>query len=168
VSSTCCGVAQALYQRTGHHDNVVSDGEDRAAELRGTAGQIDDDAVERLLKLVDQDDCGSRVDLDAGVERFFGRQHGKLRSFADHAAFEKDHIDTHRLFETFAQPRPGSISRANEAAGQTSIGQLRHLPLRTFKIDRSLVRDAVINACSRKILNSLKDSGHELQFIVVA
>ncbi len=123
---------------------------------------------ESWYKLVDPDDCGSRVDLDAGVERFFGRQHGKLRASRARQRSRKITSIRTGCSRPSRNPRPESISRANAAAGQTSIGQLRHLALRIFKIDRSLMRDAVINECSRKILHSLTDLGHELRFIVVA
>ena len=64
--------------------------------------------------------------------------------------------------------RGPSVALDDFGAGQTSFGQLRHLPLRTLKIDRSLVCDAAINERGRKILKSLAELGRELGIIVVA
>lgn len=52
--------------------------------------------------------------------------------------------------------------------GQTSLAQLRHLALRTLKIDRVLVRDAASNERGEKILESVAGLGRALELIVVA
>lgn len=53
-------------------------------------------------------------------------------------------------------------------AGQTSLAQLRHLALRTLKIDRVLVHDAANHPRGEKILESIAGLGRALELVVVA
>ncbi len=61
-----------------------------------------------------------------------------------------------------------SIALDDFGAGQTSLVQLRRLPLRSLKLDRGLVHDAAKDVRSRKILASIADLGAALGIIVVA
>ncbi len=52
--------------------------------------------------------------------------------------------------------------------GKTSLGHLRHLPIKQLKLDSLLVQQAVDSQTDRVILNSIVGLGHDLGFEVVA
>ncbi len=52
--------------------------------------------------------------------------------------------------------------------GKTSLGHLRHLPIKQLKLDCLLVQQAVTSQTDRVILNSIVNLGHDLGFEVVA
>ena len=61
-----------------------------------------------------------------------------------------------------------SIALDDFGAGQTSLVQLRRLPIRSLKIDRALVHDAALDERGSKILASIADLGAALGIIVIA
>jgi len=61
-----------------------------------------------------------------------------------------------------------SIALDDFGAGQTSLMQLRRLPIRTLKIDRGLVHDAAMDSRGISILTAIAELGIALGIIVVA
>lgn len=75
-----------------------------------------------------------------------------------------------KLFNTLKRLVAGGFSIALDdfGAGQTSLAQLRYLPLRTLKIDRSLVRGAATDRRAIAILTAITNLGASLGIVVVA